>query len=61
MHDLRHSAATLLLSLGIHPRLVQEILGHEQIDTTMNIYSHILPTMQKEVVEKLDSLFGRLS
>lgn len=58
--DLRHGVATLLLSLGIHPRLVQEILGHENIDTTMNTYTHILPTMQTEVVEKLNTLFEGL-
>ncbi|GHO78396.1 site-specific integrase [Ktedonobacter sp. SOSP1-85] len=60
IHDLRHGVATLLLSLGIHPRLVQEILGHENIDTTMSTYSHILPTMQAEVAEKLNTLFEGL-
>ena len=44
-HDLRHSSATLLLSAGIHPKVVQEILGHSQISMTMDIYSHVLPTM----------------
>ena len=45
-HDLRHSAATLLLSLGVHPKVVQELLGHTQISMTMDIYSHVLPSMQ---------------
>jgi integrase len=53
-HDLRHSAATILLGMGVHPKIVQEMLGHNQISMTMDIYSHVLPTMQKEVVEKLD-------
>jgi integrase len=44
-HDLRHSAATLLLSLGVHPKVVQELLGHTQISMTMDIYSHVLPSM----------------
>jgi integrase len=52
-HDLRHSAATLLLSLGIHPKVVQELLGHSQIGMTLDIYSHVLPTMQKEAMERL--------
>lgn len=42
-HDLRHSTATLLLSLGVHPKVVQEILGHSVIGMTLDIYSHVLP------------------
>lgn len=53
-HDLRHSAASLLLSLGIHPKVVQELLGHTQISITMDVYSHLLPGMQKEAMTKLD-------
>lgn len=56
-HDLRHSAATLLLSKGVHPKIVQEILGHSEISMTMDIYSHVLPTMQKEAMEKLNQTF----
>lgn len=58
-HDLRHSTATLLLSKGVHPKIVQEILGHSEIGMTLNTYSHVLPTMQKEAMEKLDDLFDR--
>ncbi len=54
-HDLRHSAATLLLSLGVHPKVVQELLGHTQISMTMDIYSHVLPGMQQDVMSKLDA------
>lgn len=57
-HDLRHSAATLLLSMGVPAKVVQEILGHSNFSTTMNRYSHVLPTMQKEAMEKMDNLFG---
>jgi integrase len=53
-HDLRHSAATILLSLGVHPKVVQELLGHNQISMTMDIYSHILPGMQREAIAKLN-------
>src|SRR5581483_3044221 len=55
-HDLRHSAATILLDLGIHPKVVQEMLGHSQIGMTMDIYSHVLPTMQMEAVSRLNDV-----
>src|SRR5437660_2961137 len=56
-HDLRHSSATMLLMMGVHPKVVQEILGHSEISMTMDIYSHVLPTMQKEAMEKLNKAF----
>jgi len=56
-HDLRHSAATLLLSEGVHPKVVQERLGHATISTTMDIYSHVMPTMQQETAARLDRFF----
>jgi len=56
-HDLRHSAATLLLGMGVHPKVVQEILGHSQIGMTMDTYSHVLPSMQREAMEKWSDVF----
>jgi len=56
-HDLRHSAATLLLSMGVNLKVVQEILGHSTISVTANIYSHTLPSMQKEAMSKMGDLF----
>ena len=56
-HDLRHSAATILLGMGVHPKIVQELLGHSNISMTMDIYSHVLPSMQQETMDKLDDLF----
>ncbi len=56
-HDLRHTAATLMLQQGIHPKVVQERLGHSDISLTLNIYSHVLPSMQEEAAEKMDDLF----
>ena len=56
-HDLRHSAATLLLSMGVPAKVVQEILGHSTFGMTMNRYSHVLPTMQQEAMDKMDSFF----
>jgi site-specific recombinase XerD len=57
-HDLRHSVAPLLLEIGTHPKIVQEFLGHENIGMTMDIYSHVMPTMQKEAMAKLNALLG---
>lgn len=55
-HDLRHTAATLMLQQGTHPKVVQERLGHSDISMTLNTYSHVLPVMQDEAAEKLDIL-----
>jgi integrase len=57
-HDLRHTAATLALSLGIHPKVVQERLGHSQISTTHDTYSHVVPTLQREAAERIDGALG---
>jgi integrase len=54
-HDLRHTSATLLLSAGVHPKVVQERLGHSQISVTLDVYSHVLPTMQLEAAARLDA------
>lgn len=57
-HDLRHSSATMLLGMKVHPKIVQEILGHSQIAITLDIYSHVLPTMQEEVANKINEALG---
>lgn len=56
-HDLRHTAATLLLSEGVHPKVVQERLGHSQISVTLDTYSHVLPTMQRDAANRLETMF----
>ena len=56
-HDLHHTCATLLLSKGVHPKIVQELLGHSSISITLDTYSHVLPNMQGEAVKAMDSLF----
>ncbi|MFL5588067.1 MAG: tyrosine-type recombinase/integrase [Ktedonobacteraceae bacterium] len=56
-HDLRHSAATILLVAGVHPKVVQERLGHSTVAMTLDVYSHVLPSMQQEVAGKIDDLF----
>lgn len=57
-HDLRHSTATIMLSMGEHPRVVQERLGHSTIAVTMDVYSHVMPTLQEESAARLDKVFA---
>ena len=56
LYDLRHTTATLLLSAGENPKVVSERLGHASITLTLDTYSHVLPTMQKEATAKLESM-----
>jgi len=58
-HDLRHTCATLLLTKGVHPKVVQELLGHSSIGITLDTYSHVLPNMQGEAVRAMDEVLGR--
>jgi integrase len=59
-HDLRHTAATLLLGRGVHPKIVSEMLGHSSISMTLDLYSHVTPSMQAEAAAVLDGvLTGR--
>lgn len=53
-HDLRHTTATLLLSRNVHPKVVQEILGHSQISLTMDVYSHVIPSVMDDALKLLD-------
>lgn len=57
-HDLRHTAATLLLGQGIHPKIVSEMLGHTKIGITLDLYSHVSPTMQSQATAALDAVFA---
>jgi integrase len=56
-HDLRHSCATFLLSLGVHAKLVQETLGHSSYQLTMDTYSHMIPALRNEVADRMDEIF----
>lgn len=58
-HDLRHTAASLMLQQGIHPKVVEERLGHSKISLTLDIKSHVLPSLQDEAAAKLDALLCR--
>lgn len=55
-HDLRHTAATLMLSRGVHPKIVSEMLGHATVAITLDLYSHVTPTMQTEAARVMDAL-----
>lgn len=58
-HDLRHTAATLMLLAGDNIKVVSERLGHARVQITLDTYSHVLPTMQKQVAERMDAFFRR--
>ena len=54
LHDLRHGHATLMLRQGENPKVVQERLGHAQVGTTLDIYSHVTPDLQKDAAKRFD-------
>ena len=54
LHDLRHAHATILPQQGVHPKIVQERLGHSSVFTTLDIYSHVLPGLQEAAARKFD-------
>jgi len=56
-HDLRHTAATLLLSARVNPKVVSEMLGHASISITLDIYAHVLPDMQQDAAEAMERVF----
>lgn len=58
-HDLRHTAATLMLSAGIALKVVSDILGHENIATTANIYQHVLPSTMREALTIMDEMINK--
>lgn len=59
IHDLRHTHATLLLELGEHPKVVQERLGHKDISVTMDMYTHVTMTLQKQTAETFGALMDQ--
>ena len=56
LYALRHSCATLLLQANVHPKIVAERLGHSSVTLTMDVYSHVLPTMQTEATAQLERM-----
>ncbi|HEV2123142.1 MAG TPA: tyrosine-type recombinase/integrase [Chloroflexota bacterium] len=55
-HGLRHTAASLLVELGVHPKVIQEQLGHESIAITMDLYAHLSESMRRSAADALDAL-----
>ncbi len=56
--DLRHTCATLLLRQGVNPKFVQELLGHGDVSLTLNVYSHVLPSMGDQTATAMDNALG---
>lgn len=56
LHDLRHTNATTLIQAGVNPRVVQQRLGHSDVNITLNTYTHVLPQMDVDAAAKLDSI-----
>jgi integrase len=57
-HDLRHTCATLLLGCGVHPKMVQHLIGHASIQLTLDRYSHWIPSMGRHAAEGMDEVLG---
>ena len=56
LHDARHTHASLMLKQGIHPKVVQERLGHASIQMTLDTYSHVAPGLQEAAAQRFDDL-----
>lgn len=57
-HDLRHTAATLLLTQGVDLRTIMDTLGHSHISLTMNTYAHVMPKLQRGAAAKMDAILS---
>jgi integrase len=55
-HDLRHTAASILLARGVHVKLVSEMLGHSTITLTLDTYSHVIPAMHADAAAAMDAV-----
>jgi site-specific recombinase XerD len=55
---VRHAAASVLLGQGVNPGVVMEILGHSQIGLTLNTYSDVIPSLQRDAAKLMDAVFG---
>ncbi len=58
LHDARHTHASLMLKQGIHPKVVQERLGHSSIQITLDTYSHVAPGLQEAAAKRFDDAFN---
>jgi len=60
-HDLRHTAATLLLIEDINVKVVSEMLGHADVSITLRVYAHVIPYMQQAAADVMDVVFNELA
>jgi integrase len=58
LHDTRHTMATLALEAGVHPKVVQEQLGHSAVAVTLDTYSHVPQAVRRDSADKIAGLFG---
>ena len=58
LHDSRHFALTLLAAQGVHPRTAMEIVGHSDINLTMNIYSHVVPELMRDAAQRINTVLA---
>jgi integrase len=56
LHDARHTHASLMLKQGVHPKIVQERLGHASIQITLDTYSHVAPGLQQAAANRFDEV-----
>ena len=56
LHDLRHTHATLALQAGVHPKVVSERLGHATVGITLDLYSHVVPSLDRQAAETIAAL-----
>jgi len=61
LHDARHTHATIMLKQGVHPKVVQERLGHSTISTTLDTYSHVAPGLQQAAARGFDDILKKES
>ncbi len=57
-HDLRHTAATLMAAQGVHTKVVSEVLGHASVGITLDLYSHVTPSMAQQAVAAMEDVFS---
>jgi integrase len=60
-HDMRHTHASLALQAGIHPKVVQERLGHSSIAVTLDRYSHVVPALQEDAATRIAAVVDGLA
>ena len=57
-HDLRHTCATLLLTKGVHPKIVSQMLGHSSVSITLDVYSHVIPGLGEVAANAMEDALG---